>query len=59
MRHPNQRRVTAEGLHSLAEYGAAHGVKIVLEPMSHFRTHLVNTAQQLMRLLPRDLELAH
>lgn len=43
--------VTAEGLHALAAYAAQQGVKIVLEPMSHFRTHLVNTAAQLMRLI--------
>ena len=43
--------VTAEGLHALADYAAQNGVKIVLEPMSHFRTHLVNTAAQLMRLI--------
>ena len=42
---------TAEGLHALGEYAAMRGVKIVLEPMSHFRTHLVNTAAQLMRLI--------
>lgn len=42
---------TAEGLHRLAEYAAQRHVKIVLEPMSHFRTHLVNTAAQLMRLI--------
>ncbi len=42
---------TAEGLYALADYAAGRGVKIVLEPMSHFRTHLVNTAAQLMRLL--------
>ena len=42
---------TAEGLHALAEYAAARGVKIVLEPMSHFRTHMVNTARQLMDLI--------
>ncbi len=59
--HPGvvQRRVppadeyprTAEGLHRLAEYGAQRGVAIVLEPMSHFRTHLVNTPEQAMRLI--------
>lgn len=42
---------TAEGLHALAEYGAAQGVAIVIEPMSHFRTHLINTAEQAVRLL--------
>ncbi len=43
--------VTAEGLHALAEYAAQYDIRIVLEPMSHFRTHLVNTAGQLMRLI--------
>jgi len=42
---------TAEGLHALADYGARRGVAIVLEPMSHFRTHLVNTPEQVMRLV--------
>jgi D-psicose/D-tagatose/L-ribulose 3-epimerase len=42
---------TAEGLHALAEYGAARGVAIVLEPMSHFRTHVANTPAQVMRLV--------
>ena len=42
---------TAEGLHTLAEYAVVRGVKIVLEPMSHFRTHVVNTAAQMMRLI--------
>jgi len=42
---------TAEGLHLLAEYAAEQGVVIALEPMSHFRTHLVNTPGQIMRLI--------
>ncbi len=42
---------TAEGLHQLAEYAGRQGVCIALEPMSHFRTHVVNTPQQLMRLI--------
>ena len=42
---------TAEGLHALADYGARHGVSIVIEPMSHFRTHLVNTPKQAMHLI--------
>lgn len=41
---------TADGLHQLAECAAARGVALVLEPMSHFRTHLVNTPEQVMRL---------
>jgi D-psicose/D-tagatose/L-ribulose 3-epimerase len=42
---------TAEGLHALAEHAVCRGVTIALEPMSHFRTHLVNTPQQLMKLI--------
>jgi len=41
----------AEGLHALAIYGADRGVTIVLEPMSHFRTHVVNTPRQVMQLV--------
>jgi D-psicose/D-tagatose/L-ribulose 3-epimerase len=44
---------TAEGLHALADYAARCDVAIVLEPMSHFRTHLVNTPAQLMTLIDR------
>lgn len=44
---------TAEILHNLAEYGARKGVKIALEPMSHFRTHLVNNPEQLMALIAK------
>ncbi len=42
---------TAEGLDRLAEYAARRGVRIVLEPMSRFRTHLANTPQQVMALI--------
>ena len=42
---------TVEGLHMLAEYASQRDVKIVLEPMSHFRTHLVNTPAQLLELI--------
>jgi D-psicose/D-tagatose/L-ribulose 3-epimerase len=42
---------TAEGLHALAEYGARRGVAVVIEPMSHFRTHLINTPEQAMHLV--------
>jgi D-psicose/D-tagatose/L-ribulose 3-epimerase len=48
---PDEYERTAEGLHSLAEYGAQRGVAIVLEPMSHFRTHMVNTPEQALRLI--------
>lgn len=49
--HPDEIARIAEGLHDLASYGAAHGVRIVLEPMSHFRTHLINTPEQLINLI--------
>ena len=42
---------TAAGLHELAGYADRQGVAIVLEPMSHFRTHLVNRPEQLARLI--------
>lgn len=42
---------TAENLHALAAFAADRGVKLVIEPMSRFRTHLVHTAAQAMRLL--------
>jgi len=42
---------TAEGLHRLAEYAAACGVALAVEPMSHFRTHIANTSEQIMRLI--------
>ena len=42
---------TAEGLHALAEYAAERNVVLALEPMSHFRTHMVNTPGQIMRLI--------
>ncbi len=42
---------SAEKLHELASFAEKRGVCIVLEPMSHFRTHLVNTPEQVMRLI--------
>ena len=47
----NEYARASEGLHLLAEYAGKSGVVIALEPMSHFRTHLVNTAEQLVRLI--------
>ncbi len=44
-------RWTAEGLHALADYAAQRDVIIALEPMSHFRTHMVNTPEQMMTLI--------
>ena len=48
---PDEYRWVAEGLHELAEYGTAARVAIVIEPVSHFRSHVVNTPEQAMRLL--------
>lgn len=42
---------TAEGLHGLADYAQRAGVKLGIEPMSRFRTHLVNTPTQALRLV--------
>lgn len=43
----------AEGLNRLAEYGESRGVRVVIEPMSHFRTHLVNLPDQALALIAR------
>lgn len=48
---PEEYQHTAEGLHLLADYAREKGVAIVLEPMSHFRTHIVNTPDQCIRLI--------
>ncbi len=42
---------TAENLHHLADVAESCGVELVLEPMSHFRTHLVNTVHQAVQLI--------
>lgn len=41
----------AENLNELANFAAPKGVKLVIEPMSHFRTSLVNTPGQAVHLL--------
>lgn len=41
----------AEGLHQLADYAQSRQVTIVIEPMSHFRTNLVNKPEQAVRLV--------
>ena len=46
-----EQRWTADGLRSLAEYGQHNGVQVVIEPMSHFRTHVANNAAQAMALI--------
>jgi D-psicose/D-tagatose/L-ribulose 3-epimerase len=42
---------TAENLYQLAEYADGLGVRLVIEPMSRFRVHLVNTASQAVDLV--------
>lgn len=41
----------ATGLHDLSEHAKQRGVSLVIEPMSHFRTSLVNSPAQALRLL--------
>ena len=41
----------AEGLYELAAYAAERGVRLVIEPMSRFRTHVVNTPEQALHLI--------
>lgn len=41
----------AEALHTLAEYAKQKGIILALEPMSHFRTHVANTPDQLIELI--------
>ncbi len=41
----------AENLHTLAEYADTLGVRLVIEPMSRFRNHVVNTAVQAVQLV--------
>ncbi|NQU22806.1 MAG: sugar phosphate isomerase/epimerase [Candidatus Nealsonbacteria bacterium] len=48
---PQQQRHIAQGLYRLADFAKDSSVAIVLEPMSHFRTHVVNTPQQAMGLV--------
>ncbi len=48
---PDEYKRICEHLHALAEFGRQHGIKLVLEPMSHFRTHLANTGKQLISLI--------
>jgi len=44
-------RWIAENLHELGAFAAERGITVVLEPMSHFRTHLANRPEQIARLV--------
>jgi D-psicose/D-tagatose/L-ribulose 3-epimerase len=48
---PEEHKRICERLHAMAEHAQREGIKILLEPMSHFRTHVANTAWQLLGLL--------
>lgn len=39
-----------DSLRTLSDYAAARGLSLVFEPMSHFRTHLINTPEQASRV---------
>ena len=44
-------RCIASSLCELSEYGEKRGVRIVIEPMSHFRTHVANRPAQIAELI--------
>jgi D-psicose/D-tagatose/L-ribulose 3-epimerase len=48
---PDELPRAAEGLRRLADEAVRAGLVLALEPMSRFRTHLVNTPDQAMRLI--------
>jgi D-psicose/D-tagatose/L-ribulose 3-epimerase len=50
---PSQKEfgTVCKNLNELASYAQNKGVKIVLEPMSHFRTHFINNTDQALALL--------
>ena len=50
---PEEFQHAAEGLHHLAAHGQRAGVAVVVEPMSHFRTHMVNTPAQALDIVIR------
>ena len=48
---PAEKERVADGLRNLAEFAAERNVLLAIEPMSHFRTHLINTPAQAIALL--------
>lgn len=48
---PDEPKRIAEGLHELAEHADQRNMRLVLEPMSHFRTHIANTPRQINELI--------
>ncbi len=47
---PDELPRAAENLRILAEHAAGLGVRLVIEPMSRFRNHLVNTSRRVVQL---------
>jgi len=48
---PDEPKRVADGLRELGDYGAQMGVRLLIEPMSHFRTHVANTPRQINELI--------
>jgi D-psicose/D-tagatose/L-ribulose 3-epimerase len=48
---PDELPRVAAHLRTLAAFAAERNVELVIEPKSHFRTHLINTPEQAMRLI--------
>jgi D-psicose/D-tagatose/L-ribulose 3-epimerase len=48
---PDELSRAAENLHQLADHAGKLGVRVVIEPMSRFRVHLINTAAQAANLV--------
>jgi D-psicose/D-tagatose/L-ribulose 3-epimerase len=48
---PDELRRAADNLRILAEFANGFGLRLVIEPMSRFRTHMVNTADQAVNLV--------
>ncbi|MEO6875132.1 MAG: sugar phosphate isomerase/epimerase [Opitutaceae bacterium] len=48
---PDELPRAADGLHTLAAHAQAAGVRLVIEPMSRFRSHVVNTPAQALQVL--------
>ncbi|MCW8129433.1 MAG: sugar phosphate isomerase/epimerase [Planctomycetota bacterium] len=48
---PDEFRRVVDALRELSEHAQRRGVVLAFEPMSHFRTHLINTPEQAARVL--------
>lgn len=48
---PDEFQRVRDGLARLAEYGHQADIDVVIEPMSHFRTHFINTPRQAVTLV--------